>query len=63
MSDSIAAIIARIEAAMVEAVHHPPTGELGLALVKIGDLRRLLIELERLAVKTAPGPGKCAPSC
>lgn len=40
--ESLEAVIARIEGCMAEAVHHPPTGEFGLVLVTIADLRTLI---------------------
>lgn len=45
--ESTEEIIARIEAAIIEGLERPPTGEFGLVLVRVGDLRRVLTELER----------------
>lgn len=51
MTEDLATVIARVQAAMVQGVEKPPTGEFGQVLVHVADLRRLITELEKHAAR------------
>ena len=62
MGQEIPAIIARLEAAMVEGMTNYPRGEFGECIVRIADLRRLITEVQTTSLQLpAPVPNPEAP--